>query len=229
MVLLLANVWMLTHSNCHLLLPAHYLFSVLVWWSAGNVQETQAIFFSACSSFCRVHFVHLVLALPHMPLSLPHLGWQRWFWALAAPWTSLRLTHYPGPQTQSHICNKPGDKHKNRHTQKGMTTLNNSDTDAEKNEGKKQREERNSGDSLTGVKGGNQGYQARHSNWFSRGWKTKTSPENVHLHHHWIQRTHLWHLKTTECCHPLWSSDPYLVLTLLWATPGLRKGDSGSV
>lgn len=31
MVLLLANVWMLTHSNCHLLLPAHYLFSVLVW------------------------------------------------------------------------------------------------------------------------------------------------------------------------------------------------------
>lgn len=41
---------------------------------------------------------------------LPHLGWQRWFWALAAPWTSLRLTHYPGPQTQSHICNKPGDR-----------------------------------------------------------------------------------------------------------------------
>lgn len=56
MVLLLANVWMLTHSNCHLLLPAHYLFSVLVWWSAGNVQETQAIFFSACSSFCQSAF-----------------------------------------------------------------------------------------------------------------------------------------------------------------------------
>lgn len=54
---------------------------------------------------------------------LPHLGWQRWFWGLVAPWTSLRLTHYPGPQTQSHICNKVGDRSTKTDKHKGVTTL----------------------------------------------------------------------------------------------------------
>lgn len=60
---------------------------------------------------------------------LPHLGWLRWFWALAAPWTSLRLTHYPGPQTQWHICNKPGDRSTETHRQKEVTNTEHRDQD----------------------------------------------------------------------------------------------------
>ena len=37
---------------------------------------------------------------------------------------SLRRTHCPGPQTQSHICSKPGDRGaQNKHTQEGMTNI----------------------------------------------------------------------------------------------------------
>lgn len=98
-----------------LLLSAYYLHIYVLYQSLFKIKDSiisvgsmqNEISNAATSSRGRPGGLCLIFP----PLrSLPHLGWQRWFWALAAPWTSLRLTHYPGPQTQSHICNKPGDR-----------------------------------------------------------------------------------------------------------------------